>query len=71
MNQVNSSKGSILFATENIKNICNKIDDQYLGAVEMEMSFKNFLRAGNIAQSPFLCTTLFGIPRIIRTIGLK
>ena len=71
MNQVNSSKESILFVTENIKSIFDKIDDQYLGAVEMEMSFKNFLRPGNIAQSPFLCTKVFGIPRIICAIGLK
>ena len=37
--------------------------DRYIpvprGAVEMEMSIKNFLRAGNIAQPPFLCTPLF------------
>ena len=41
------------------------------GAVEMEMSIKNFLRPGNIAQPPFLCTLLCDLPRIIRTIFIK
>ena len=41
------------------------------GAVEMEMSIKNFLRPGNIAQPPFLCTLLCDLPRIIRTLFIK
>ena len=41
------------------------------GAVEVKMSFQNFLRPGNIAQPPFLCTLLCDLPRIIRTLFIK